>query len=43
MHCANGMVAAINPAADKTLTALKAAAKGKAGKTPPTVFGGSFA
>jgi hypothetical protein len=42
MHCANGMVAAINPSADKTVAAFKAAAKGKTSKRPTGVYGGSF-
>ncbi len=33
-HCPNGMVAAINPAVDKTVAAFKAAAKGKAATRP---------
>jgi len=41
-HCSNGMVAAINPAADKTVAALKTAAKGKAAKVPVGApFGGA--
>jgi len=40
-HCSNGMVAAINPSADKTVAALKTAAKGKAAKAPTGApFGG---
>ncbi|KAK0716349.1 Cupredoxin [Lasiosphaeris hirsuta] len=41
-HCANGMVAAINPAADKTVTALKTSAKGKTAVKPSGVYGGKF-
>lgn len=39
-HCAKGMVAAINPAADKTVAAYKAASKGKTSKRPASVYGG---
>ncbi len=41
-HCAHGMVAAVNPAADKTVAAYRAAAKGKTAKRPAGVFGGQF-
>ncbi len=41
-HCANGMVAAINPVANQTVATFRAAAKGKAGKTPEGIFGGVY-
>jgi len=41
-HCANGMVAAINPAADKTVAALKTSAKGKTAGKPSGVYGGKL-
>lgn len=41
-HCANGMVAAINPAANRTVSALKTAAKGKTAVKPSGVYGGKF-
>ncbi|KAK5657610.1 hypothetical protein OQA88_3189 [Cercophora sp. LCS_1] len=41
-HCANGMVAAINPSADKTVTGLKTAAKGKTSAKPGGVYGGVY-
>ncbi|KAK0655025.1 Cupredoxin [Cercophora newfieldiana] len=41
-HCANGMVAAINPAADKTVAALKTAARGKTAGKPSGVYGGTY-
>ncbi len=36
------MVAAVNPSADKTVAAYRAAAKGKTAKRPAGVFGGVF-
>ncbi|KAK4451282.1 hypothetical protein QBC34DRAFT_295981 [Podospora aff. communis PSN243] len=41
-HCANGMVAAVNPAAGQTVTALKAAARGKTAGRPTGVYGGKM-
>ncbi|GAB1312563.1 Cupredoxin [Madurella fahalii] len=41
-HCANGMVAAINPAADKTVAGLKSAARGKTAVRPSGVYGGIY-
>lgn len=41
-HCPNGMVAAVNPTADLTVAAYKAAAKGKTATRPTGVFGGEF-
>ncbi len=42
-HCANGMVAAVNPAADKTVAAYKAASKGKTSKRPTAApYGGQM-
>jgi len=42
MHCANGMVAAINPSDDQTVDAYRAASKGKQPKAPTGVYGGEF-
>jgi len=41
-HCANGMVAAINPAADRTVATLKTSAKGKTSVRPSGVYGGKM-
>ena len=41
-HCANGMVAAVNPAPDKTVAALKTAARGKTAAKPSGVYGGQY-
>lgn len=41
-HCANGMVAAINPSEENTVAAYKAAAKGKTSVRPVGIFGGEF-
>jgi hypothetical protein len=40
MHCANGMVAAINPLANQTVASLKASARGKSAGKPTGVYGG---
>jgi len=43
MHCANGMVAAVNPATDKTVASFKTASKGKTSKRPTGApYGGTF-
>lgn len=42
MHCANGMVAVINPSADQTIAAYKAASQGKPATAPNAVYGGEF-
>ncbi|KAH8881463.1 Cupredoxin [Thozetella sp. PMI_491] len=39
-HCANGMVAAINPASGKTVADYRTASKGKAAKEPTSTYGG---
>ncbi len=41
-HCANGMVAAINPTTDKTVASLKTAARGKTAVKPSGVYGGKY-
>jgi hypothetical protein len=41
-HCANGMVAAVNPSEENTVAAFKAAAKGKTSVRPVGIFGGEF-
>ncbi|KAK4115965.1 Cupredoxin [Canariomyces notabilis] len=40
MHCANGMVAAINPLANQTVADLKTSARGKSAGKPTGVYGG---
>ncbi|KAL8293918.1 hypothetical protein RB597_008226 [Gaeumannomyces tritici] len=42
MHCSDGMVMVINPTADSSLDAFKAAARGKDGKSPGGAFGGQL-
>ncbi|CAI4214049.1 unnamed protein product [Parascedosporium putredinis] len=42
MHCANGMVAVINPSEDQTIAAYKAASQGKPATAPNAVYGGEF-
>ncbi|PKS12568.1 hypothetical protein jhhlp_000776 [Lomentospora prolificans] len=42
MHCANGMVAAINPTEEQTVAAYRAASQGKAATAPSGVYGGEF-
>ncbi|TLS29426.1 hypothetical protein PpBr36_02135 [Pyricularia pennisetigena] len=42
MHCANGMVMAINPNGEKTASKFKDAARGKSSKSPEGVYGGTW-